>query len=95
MSPTREQNRYCCKPTEVIVFIEQQRSEITGTLVEVSRSGMKIRLRQALLTGTPVCIILPKCRAGASVRYCKPSEREFFDIGVAVLNYERSQAVEP
>lgn len=94
-SPTRNEPRYGCTPTAVIVSVEQEASGIHGTLVEVSQSGMKIRLSKPLPVGALICIILPKSRVRPSVRYCKASEREFFDIGVLVLTFESSQIIEP
>jgi len=65
---------------------------ITGRVIDISPSGLRIRLHRALREGTRLSLVLGDERIFAVVRYCAAVENKF-DVGVRIQYAVRPERV--
>ena len=55
--------------------------------MDVSKSGIRIRLENEICVDSTIFAELPRFWIRGSVRYCKQTDAGLFDVGVLILEY--------
>ncbi|HEX4133293.1 MAG TPA: PilZ domain-containing protein [Bryobacteraceae bacterium] len=87
----REEKRLSCDPGDVRLEFQGRPESVQAHIVEVSRSGLQLRLRTSVQAGEPVSITRADTVISGEIRYCRPNDGGFFEVGVAILDFRRLQ----
>jgi len=81
----RKEQRYEIAESATITVCEPIVSiDIRGAVVDVSRSGCRVRTPKPVSSGADVLILVKQAAVFATVRYCRATEEGAFDIGVGI-----------
>lgn len=81
----RKEQRYEIAESATITVCEPIVSmDIRGAVVDISRSGCRVRTSKPVSSGADVLILVKKAAVFATVRYCRATENGAFDIGVGI-----------
>lgn len=87
----REERRLSCDPGDVRLEFQGRPDSFPGRIVEVSRSGLQLRLETSVPAGEPVSITRSNTVISGQIRYCRPNDGGSFDVGVAILDFLQLQ----
>jgi hypothetical protein len=87
----REERRLSCDPGNVRLEFRGRPEFVEGRIIEVSRSGLQLRLNASVQAGEPVSIIHSGTVISGEIRYCRPNDAGSFDAGVAILDFRQLQ----
>jgi hypothetical protein len=79
-----EQRYEVADPATITVFHPIKTAEIQGTVLNVSRSGCRIRTSQRVYCAADVVIHVTSAAIFATVRYCRATGEGTFDIGMKI-----------
>jgi len=81
----RKEQRYEIAESATITVCEPIVSiDIRGAVVDISRSGCRVRTTKPVSSGADVLILVKKAAVFATVRYCRATSEGVFDIGVGI-----------
>ena len=81
----RREHRYPCNNPVEICIVEDGSARIAATVIEVSRSGLRIELDTPVLRGTEVQILMSKhLSVSGRVRHCRRAGAKY-QAGVLIL----------
>jgi PilZ domain len=81
----RVDERRPCEPTPVRIFAEGDPSGIEALVVNVSKSGIGMRLDRRVTSGAKVRVEMKAIIITGSIRYCTSSrDAGWFDVGLQI-----------
>ena len=85
-APTCEQRRETRWPSDepVMVTVLKSGKKLEGQVVDVSSTGMRVRIRTALPILEPVEVVFRNMVLYGKVRWCEQVNSHFHDIGIAI-----------
>jgi len=87
----RQEMRLPCDPGHVLLESAGHPEPVEGQIVEVSRSGLQLKLRTPVSAGESVRITRAGMIISGQIRYCRPNDAGSFDTGVAILDVQQMQ----
>ena len=87
----RQELRLPCDPGTVLLESVAHPEPVKGQIVEVSKSGLQLRLETPLPAGESVRITGANMVISGQIRYCRPNESGSFETGVAILDVQPMQ----
>jgi len=81
--PWRE-NRLTCAPTKTYVYVGERPEPQRAEIHDVSRSGLRLVLDQAIAVGSAVKVELTGMIAAGEIRYCLQRGENSFDAGMRI-----------
>jgi len=87
----RQEMRLPCDPGSVLLESAGCPEPIEGQIVEVSRSGLQLRLQTPVDAGASVRITRAGMLISGQIRYCRPNDSGSFDTGVAIFDFQQMQ----
>jgi len=86
-SDTRRQElRRQCTPTETFVIVGDVATPVAATVLEVSGSGIGLKLQSFIAIGVPARIEFERLVVDCRIRFCKPSGDGTFDAGMQIIS---------
>jgi len=91
-SPKRSSDRECrwepryevSEPASITLCHPVHSLEIRGAIVNVSRSGCRVRTPEPMYCGADVLILVKMAAFSGTVRYCRATAEGTFDIGLRI-----------
>lgn len=81
----RKEERYVAmEPAVITRFRPPSPAAIQGTVVDISKSGLRIQSPVEVPRGTEILIGVERAAIFGTVRYCRSHAEIFFDIGLTV-----------
>jgi hypothetical protein len=95
----RKEPRYeITEPATITVFHPVESTEIHGLVVNISRSGCRVRTSEPICSGADVLIVVKSAAVFATIRYCRANPEGTFDMGLrigqVVMGQDSSAAME-
>ena len=89
----RQEHRFASNPNDAVVHVPGRSTPLTAIIVDVSKSGLKLEVGEALSAGTELRVDMPRLVVAGDVRYCRElGEPGSFSIGVQIREVtERSR----
>jgi hypothetical protein len=72
------------------IFLEESDHAVEAKTIDVSPSGMRVRVNAALTVGRVVKIQIDRYTACAEVRFCRVQESGLIEAGLQILAFERT-----
>ena len=86
----RQETRIPCDPGDALLQLAGNPEPVEGYIVEVSKSGLQLRLGTCVPHGVSVRITRAGMIINGEIRYCRPNDAGSFDTGVAILAVEKA-----
>src|SRR5579863_8254783 len=74
----RREMRFQCDPANVVLDITGHREPVEGQIVEVSKSGLQLRLDTSVPAGEAVRVTRASMIINGQIRYCRPNDAGSF-----------------
>lgn len=87
----RQEMRLPCDPGGVLLESVAHPEPVEGQIVEVSKSGLQLRLEIPVAAGALVRISRAGMAISGQIRYCRPNDAGSFDTGVAIFDVQQMQ----
>jgi hypothetical protein len=87
----RREMRLTCDPGDVLLELAGRPEPVEGRIVEVSRSGLLLRLGNSVPAGESVRVTRAGTIISGQIRYCRPNQAGSFDTGVAIHDFQHVQ----
>jgi hypothetical protein len=84
----RRELRLPCDRSTVLIELPGKAEQLQGEIIDVSRSGIFVRLDSQLNGGDSLRAILPHMTISGKVRYSRPNAQNSFDTGIEILDVE-------
>jgi hypothetical protein len=84
----RREMRLQCDPANVVLDITGHSEPVEGQIVEVSKSGLQLRLENSVPAGQTVRVTRASMIINGQIRYCRPNDAGSFDTGVEILDVQ-------
>src|SRR5580704_7530587 len=84
----RREMRLQCDPANVVLEITGHPEPVEGQIVEVSKSGLQLRLENSVPGGEAVRVTRASMIINGQIRYCRPNDAGSFDTGVEILDVQ-------
>lgn len=91
--PRPREIRRECTPTDVRVRVGTD-TEMDARVLDVSTSGVRLRLGTFLKPGTTISFRLKALSIFGAVRYCRPINGRVFDLGIEITAVDQSTETE-
>jgi len=80
--------RLQCEPTSVLLELAGHPEPVAGQIVQVSNSGLHLRMGTSVLVGESVRVTRTSMIISGQIRYCQPNDAGSFDTGVLILDVQ-------
>jgi hypothetical protein len=84
----RQEMRLPCDPGDVLLELAGYPKPVEGHIVEVSRSGLQLRLGTFVPAGESVRVTRAGTIISGQIRYCRPNDAGSFDTGIAIFDVQ-------
>ena len=84
----RRETRIQCDPASVLLEIDGHPEAVEGQVVEVSKSGLQLRLETTVPAGQTARVTLASMIISGQIRYCRPNDTGSFDTGIVILDVQ-------
>jgi hypothetical protein len=84
----RRELRLQCDPANVVLDRTGRHEPVDGQIVEVSKSGLQLRLETSVPAGEAVRVTRASMIINGQIRYCRPNEAGSFDTGVEIFDVQ-------
>jgi hypothetical protein len=84
----RREMRLQCDPANVVLEVAGHSEPVEGQIVEVSKSGLQLKLETSVPAGESVRVTRASMVINGQIRYCRPNGSGSFDTGVEILDVQ-------
>jgi hypothetical protein len=83
------ESRLTCAPTETFVYVGDRGEPMRAEIQDVSRSGLRLVLDQAILVGAAVKVEMAGMIAVGEIRYCQQKGGNSFTAGMRIDSIQK------
>ena len=91
----RREGRLPCVPTSALVRVEGRPEPAQAAVRDVSKSGLRLILREPIPIGSGVTVQLPDMVVTGEIRFCVPTEENSFNAGLKISDAIKTHGCPP